>query len=683
MKLNILYLDTGAMIGSPNGYVVYAVGEGEHTASAYSNEVTAVGKHARPKLNVDVNENGSPVISWEAIEEVDSYKVYRSTKSSKSYSLVDTVTEPVYIDASVAAGKTFYYKVVAVGYGGESAQSAYVKAVGKCAIPELTVEAGATGKPVLSWNKIAGAKKYEIWRSVDGAAFKKLTTTTKTTYTDSKATNGAECTYKVKALGSKSSYNGNFSEVAGCYVTCAAPSLTAKVDTATGKPSLSWKKVTGAESYAIYRSTNGGEIAFLAEVTATSYLDEATEADNKYTYYVVAVGKSEVFDSVASAEKTVTVTVGQPKLTGSIDEQGKAVLSWEAVEDAVQYVIYRSTKATKSYKQLTVVTDLSYIDTTITPGKTYYYKVIAQGENSESAYSSYVKLSGKCAQPVAGVEINVKSGKPVITWEKITGAKKYEIYRATSEDGKYSKIGTSTKTSYTDTKASVGTTYYYKVVAAGSKSAYNSKQSAATEPVTVLMAQPSMKVKVDAKTGKPVISWGKVSGTTQYAVMYVDVTDFMESETGPDEAYLMEHMQYVTTTKTSVTLTDTVAGHVYMVMMTAIPKNEECFSVPTNPQYVEAACVAPKITGFIDEDYGKPGAYWNAVDDAEVYFVYRSRKSGSGYELLGYVDEEYFVDGSAEKGKTYYYKVSAVAYLSADFVYGESAPSNYVKLKSK
>jgi fibronectin type 3 domain-containing protein len=41
------------------------------------------------------------------------------------------------------------------------------------------------------------------------------------------------------------------------------------------------------------------------------------------------------------------------------------------------------------------------------------------------------------------------------------------------------------------------------------------------------------------------------------------------------------------------------------------------------------------------------------------------------------VEEAGFIDGSAVKGKTYYYKVTAIA------GYSESAMSNSVKLKSK
>ena len=673
---DLFYLDVDAQVGVEYTYVIGASNADMSATSYLSALKKATCKPAKPVVKGSLNDNGAPVLTWEAVEFAENYLVYRSTKADKSYSLVQTVTEPTYTDASVAAGKTYYYKVVAVAGSTKSAESAYVKLTGKCATPELTVSAGSTGKPVLTWNKVNGAKKYEIWRSVDGATFKKLTTVTKTTYTDTKATDGAECTYKVKALGSKSTYNGNFSEVGGCKVICAAPTLTAKVDTASGKPSLSWSKVTGATGYEIYRSVNDGEFTLLATVTTTSYKDADTKADNKYSYKMITLGKSEEFNSIETAVKTVSVAVGQPQLKGSINEDGKPVLTWDAVEDAVKYEIYRSTKSNKSYKLVATVEELRYVDISVATGKTFYYKVVAVGQNSNSPESGYAKLTGACAQPVAEATLNAKSGKPVITWEKVTGAKKYDVYRATSVDGKYSKIGTATKTTYTDSKASVGKTYYYKVVAVGSKTAYNSIQSAATEAVTALMAQPSVTVKNDSKTGAPIVSWKKVSGATQYLVVYVDVTDFLESTEGMDDAYVEENAKEILTTKTSVTLTGTEPGRVYVVTVMAAPKDDTFASVPTEPQYAAAVCVAPKITGLLS-DGGKPAAYWDEVEGAEAYIVYRSTKSGSGYKAIFGVYDTFFIDDTAVKGKTYYYKVIAITQ------YTESAMSNSVKIKSK
>ena len=57
------------------------------------------------------------------------------------------------------------------------------------------------------------------------------------------------------------------------------------------------------------------------------------------------------------------------------------------------------------------------------------------------------------------------AGNPTLTWNAVTGASQYEIYRATSQSGTYTKMFTTAKTSYTNTSAKAGTTYYYKVKA--------------------------------------------------------------------------------------------------------------------------------------------------------------------------------------------------------------------------
>ena len=57
------------------------------------------------------------------------------------------------------------------------------------------------------------------------------------------------------------------------------------------------------------------------------------------------------------------------------------------------------------------------------------------------------------------------SGKPVINWAPVLGAGSYVVYRASSADGDYQKIGTTIGTIYTDYTAKSRTTYYYKVVA--------------------------------------------------------------------------------------------------------------------------------------------------------------------------------------------------------------------------
>lgn len=103
-----------------------------------------------------------------------------------------------------------------------------------------------------------------------------------------------------------------------------------------------------------------------------------------------------------------------------------------------------------------------------------------------------------------------------ITFGKVSGAKGYEVYRSTKLSSGYKKVGTTTKTSYTDKSVKTGKTYYYRIVTKGSKAAYNSLQSKKYAKVTVL-AKPKVTAKA-LKKGKVKISWKKVTGASGYVI---------------------------------------------------------------------------------------------------------------------------------------------------------------------
>jgi len=52
-----------------------------------------------------------------------------------------------------------------------------------------------------------------------------------------------------------------------------------------------------------------------------------------------------------------------------------------------------------------------------------------------------------------------------VDWSGISGSKKYYVYKSSSEDSGFKKIGTTTSTSFTDDSAAAGQTSYYRVEA--------------------------------------------------------------------------------------------------------------------------------------------------------------------------------------------------------------------------
>lgn len=67
-----------------------------------------------------------------------------------------------------------------------------------------------------------------------------------------------------------------------------------------------------------------------------------------------------------------------------------------------------------------------------------------------------------------------------VSWKKVSGAKKYEVYRASSKSGEYKKIASIEKLTYSDKKISQNKTYYYKVraVSGSTRGKYSNIKSA-------------------------------------------------------------------------------------------------------------------------------------------------------------------------------------------------------------
>ena len=241
---------------------------------------------------------------------------------------------------------------------------------------------------------------------------------------------------------------------------------------------MTWDKVEGAAKYKVYRATSKtGTYKLMKTVTGTSFTNTSVDAGKTYYYYVRAVdvdGKTSDKSNIVSR----TCDLARPEVTlSNVASSGKIKVSWKAIDGAVEYEVYRATSKTGTYKLVKTTTSTSFTNTSTTAGKTYYYKVkaIASKSAADSAYSEVKSRTCDLARPTASVALS--SNKPKVSWKKVDGAVEYEVYRATSKSGTYSKVKTTTSLSYKDTKATSGKTYYYKVIAVASKSAANSAYS--------------------------------------------------------------------------------------------------------------------------------------------------------------------------------------------------------------
>ena len=322
-----------------------------------------------------------------------------------------------------------------------------------------------SGKPMLTWNAVEGATSYRIYRSTaKGSGYSLLGTTTATSYTNTGAKAGTTYYYRVKACNDAGL--SPYSNIVSGQVKSVTPKPSAPVvkighSASSGKPMLTWNAVSGATSYKVYRATSqNGTYSLLGTVTATSYTNTGAKAGTTYYYKVKAVNSAgeSAYSNVVSGRATVTTLT-----MGHSSTSGKPQLTWKAVSGATSYKVYRATAKNGAYSVINTTKALTYTNVGAALGTTYYYKVEALNASGKSLGFSAV-VEGKVA-PVLAVGYSSVSGKPQLTWKAVPGATEYQVYRSTQQNSGYSKINTTTATSYVNTGAKAGTTYYYRIVA--------------------------------------------------------------------------------------------------------------------------------------------------------------------------------------------------------------------------
>ena len=497
---------------------------------------------AAPTVTAGTDSQGRPTLKWKAVTGAAKYEVYRSYSENGPYTKYSTVTGTTYTNtAYLENGTTYYYRVRALnssGVAGAYSSVVYVTYKQTLSAPTVTGGNDAQGRPTLKWNAVSGAAKYEVYRARSRSGeYIKYSTVTGTSYTNiSYIEDGNTYYYKVRALKSDGTAGAWSSIVSVTYRaastgTLSAPTVTGGNDS-QGRPTLKWNAVSGAAKYEVYRArSRSGEYIKYSTVTGTSYTNTSYIEDGNTYYYKVraldASGTAGAWSSIVSVtyRAASTGTLPAPTVTGGNDAQGRPTLTWKVVTGAAKYEVYRARSLNGDYIKYSTVTGTSYTNASyIENGTTYYYKVRAlKSDGTAGPYSAVVSVTCRLklsAPTVTGG--NDSQGRPTLTWKAVTGAAKYEVYRARSRSGDYIKYSTVTGTSYTNTSyIEDGNTYYYKVRALGSDGSYGPYSSVASVTYRATSSAVPAEVtmgKATAQGSYITVTWDKAANAASYRV---------------------------------------------------------------------------------------------------------------------------------------------------------------------
>lgn len=438
-------------------------------------------------------------LQWNALSDVSGYIIERKSSQEKDFSEIAVLSSAktvTYTDKSgILTGVTYTYRICAFrSYTDSRDKEAQVKGTFS---NSKSVKVTYTSKPAsfqaasarydqvkLTWKKAAGASGYEIYRSAKSASgFKKIATvsSSKTSYTDKKLTTGKIYYYRIRAYRSNGGIttNGPWTATKKAKPLPQKPTVTASYknySTATVK----WNRISGASGYTIYRSTskNGSykKIATIKKAGTTSYTDSKLTTGKTYYYKVKAYRKvsGKALYSGYSDIASVKITLKAPVISSvTANDYRTLTVKWKKVSGANGYIVYRSTSQNGTYKKIATVKSgsiLSYKNSGVTTGKKYYYKIKAyrtvNKKKVTSGYSS-AKVKSTTLKKVTGISVTpLHANKLKLSWNKVSGAASYNIYRSTSKNGTYTLIKRQCKNNtYTNSKLTNGKKYYYKITA--------------------------------------------------------------------------------------------------------------------------------------------------------------------------------------------------------------------------
>ncbi|MDD1766180.1 MAG: fibronectin type III domain-containing protein, partial [Methanomassiliicoccales archaeon] len=646
--------------------------------------------------------NAQVALTWQAPIsnggwDIANYTVYRGTTSGGETLLTTLPNVLTYTDVGLINGQTYYYKVSAVNWAGEgpkSNESSATPVTTPSSPQNLQAEAGDT-QVTLTWqvpisNGGAAITGYSVYRgTVSGGETLLITLGNVLTHLDTGLTNGQIYYYKATATNSVGE-GAQSIEVSATPATLPTAPQNLQASAGDTQITLTWLEPLSngglaVTNYRIYRgTTSGGEVLLTTIGNVLTYVD--TGLTNGQTYYYVVSATNSVGEGPQTSEIS-SVPVGPPSAPQNLrvtSGNTQAMLSWSAPLTngglpVTTYKIYRGTVSGVELYLTDVGTVLTYTDTGLTNGITYYYKVSAANSLGEGPQSSEASATPRTI-PTAPQNLQSQAGDSyvLLAWiapssdggSEITN---YKVYKGTSSASLSLLTTLGNVLIYNDTEVTNGVTYYYEVGATNALGdGPRSDQLSATPQTGLVHTVPSAPQNLQAFPGDAQVMLVWASPSDNGGLIITSYRIYRGTSAGATS--------YLATVGNVLSFTDHIVsnGITYHYRVGAVNDVGEGVSsdeVSATPSSAISPSAPQNVLAEAGDSYVL--LTWNAPlsngsSAVTNYIVYRGTDSTSLSLLITIGDALSYNDTSVVNGQTYYYMISAVNSV------GEGNPSETV-----
>ncbi len=377
--------------------------------------------------------------------------------------------------------------------------------------PTIESLENVTDGVMIRWKAVDGAENYAVYSRTGNGSWASKGKTQNNYFVDTAVNGGKTYEYKVRCVSDSGIFLSPNTEQTPSVTYIAAPSVTSLSNALDGI-TVKFTLRTGATDYLIYRRDASQAERFVGVAESSSFTDTTVRSGVAYSYAVKAVSASNAAGSALSAYSDGKKFLSAPTVTNRVNKAAGVSIGWDAVPGAEYYCVLRKTE-TGSWTRKAVTTDTSYLDTAVTGGKRYQYKVrcsTSSGNTYLSANPTDYSDGTFLTTPKVSSLTNTDEGVQV-KWNKVSAADEYVIYRRLSTKTTWVQKATlsAEQNTWLDTNTFNGSTYIYSVRAVSNTGNQSSRYTGGLS--IMFLKSPEIKTISNLSTGVK-MTWNSVKG---------------------------------------------------------------------------------------------------------------------------------------------------------------------------